>query len=279
MSVSTYLYSLSSELIITESERIAINGYTDTVKTRLSQHFQTGLIVEQFSFGSFTRKTLMPKKADSESDVDYMVVFNPNKPTLGFYGGMTYTYYEPSTYLNWIKGFVEGKYPRSEIFQSHPTIVLQLSKFKIEIVPAKKDSNDTYEIPAPLSDYTKWLVTNPNSFNEIVRKKNTAENSKIRPVIRVMKYWNAQNGYIYSSYDLEQKIVNTYYYNCTTVWDYLRTFVSNISTVYLGITATSKVDRLKKICENAYNYESSYWSPNPALAEAEIKKAFPVFKL
>lgn len=279
MSVATYLYSLSSELIITDSERLSINGYVSTVETRLSRYFKPGIVSENFSFGSFTRKTLMPRKADSKSDVDYMVVFNPTKQVPSVWGGVTYTYYEPNTYLGWVKDFVESQYSRSEIYQSHPTIVLQLSKFKIEIVPAKKDSNDIYEIPAPSSNYTKWLVTTPNSFNETVRIKNTAENSKIRPIIRVMKYWNAQNDYVFSSYELEQKIVATFYYNCSTVWDYLRTFVANLDTTYLGVSATSKVQKLKQACANAYSYENSSLATVRALAEDEIKKAFPVFKL
>ena len=278
MSVTTHLESLSSELIITDDERTLINRYTETIKSRMLQYYKPGLISEHFPFGSFTRKTLMPRKADNKSDVDYMVVFNPTKQVTDYFGRTTYTYYEPSTYLSWIREFVEKRYTTSEIFQSYPTIVLQLSNFKIEIVPAKKDNYDTYEIPAPSSNYSNWLVTTPNSFNQTVRNKNIAEKSQIRPLIRLMKYWNAQNGYVYSSYELEQKIVGTFYYNCATVWDYLRTFVSGLSSLYLGITATSKVDRLKKICADAYSYETSLWPPSGASGEEEIKKAFPIFK-
>lgn len=275
MSINSYLQSLSSELIITDNERILINRYTETIKTRLSEYFNQGQIYEQFSFGSFTRKTLMPRKADNKSDVDYMVVFNPTKPSSSFYGGSP-TYYEPSTYLSWLRSFAEYRYSTSEISTSHPTIVLQLSNFKIELVPARKDAYDTYSIPAPSSSYNSWLTTTPNSFNQTVRSKNTAEKSQIRPLIRLMKYWNAQNGYVYSSYELEQKIVTTFYYNCTTTWDYLRTFVSGLSTVYLNYTQTYKVDRLKKICTDASVYEASPWLYSMTLGEDEIKKAFPL---
>ena len=274
MSVNSYLQSLSSELIITDNERILINRYTETIKTRLSEYFNKGQIYEQFSFGSFTRKTLMPRKADSASDVDYMVVFNPTKPSSSFYGGSP-SYYEPSTYLSWLKSFAEHRYSTSEVYRSHPTIVLQLSNFKIELVPARKDAYDTYSIPAQSSSYNSWLTTNPNSFNQTVRSKNTVEKSQIRPLIRLMKYWNAQNGYVYSSYELEQKIVTTFYYNCTTTWDYLRVFVSGLSTTYLNYTQTSKIDRLKNICSNAFIYEASPSSYSIILGEQEIKKAFP----
>lgn len=218
----------------------------------------------------------MPRKADSRSDVDHMIVFNPTKPPSSFYSDKTY--YDPTTYLNWLRSFVETRYGRSEIYQSHPTIVLQLSNFKIELVPAKKDAFDKYEIPAPSSSYTQWMVTTPNAFNEQVRLKNVAERSLIRPLIRLMKFWNSQNGYVYSSYELEQKIVNIYYNGCVTLWDYLRVFVSNISTFGLGTDKTARVERLKRVCSDAHKYETSIWLPGGSSAESEIQKAFPAFR-
>ena len=276
MSIISHLQSLSSELIITEEERGLINQYMGTSETRLLQYFNNNQIAERFPFGSFTRKTLMPRKADSRSDVDYMVVFNPTKPTHNLYGPQ-YTYYEPSTYISWLKSFVDARYSTSEIYTSNPTVVLQLSNFKIELVPAIKDALDTYSIPAPASSYTRWMTTTPNSFNESVRRKNAAENSLIRPLIRLMKYWNAQNGYVYSSYELEQKIVGESYYSCTTIWVYLRKFVSGLNTYSLNDTQTNKVSRLKKICADAYTYETSPWAPAGSSGEEEMKKAFPVF--
>lgn len=49
-------------------------------------------IIEGFKFGSFTRKTILPRSVDEKSDVDYMVVFAD--------GGE----YTPQTYLDRLKG-------------------------------------------------------------------------------------------------------------------------------------------------------------------------------
>ncbi|WP_328516178.1 SMODS domain-containing nucleotidyltransferase [Ralstonia pseudosolanacearum] len=50
---------------------------------------------------------------DDRSDIDYMVVFSDSGAT-------------PQTYLNRLKIFVEKRYGSSEIYQSSPTIVLEL---------------------------------------------------------------------------------------------------------------------------------------------------------
>ena len=91
-------------------------------------------IEEKFNFGSYTRVTILQRKADEESDVDYMVVFDNSNN------------YTPQTFLDRLKRFAETKYSTSEIYQSSPTIVLELNNIKFELVPAYKNLA-TYYIP------------------------------------------------------------------------------------------------------------------------------------
>ena len=265
MSVNSHLTTTAGSLIVTDSERTTIDGYMSSLKTKLENYFQASAISEKFAFGSYTRKTLMPRKADQYSDVDYMVVFT--------------SAYKPATYLSWLKDFANAKYATSEVYQDHPTVVLELSKIKIELVPSIKSTYDDYQIPAPSSNYEDWLTTHPTSFKTSVTTKNTNEKSQIRPLIRLMKYWNALNGYVYSSYALESLIVNHYYYNCTTLWDYVNSFVVGLSTTGKTTTNSNKITKLKDTCVEAKKLETgTYYVPaNASGAETEIKKAFPVY--
>jgi predicted nucleotidyltransferase len=265
MSVNSYLSNTASQIIITDAERTAINNNIASLSSKLTTYFNRGQIKERLAFGSYTRKTLMPRRADDHSDVDYMVVFDTS----------TYTY-NPDTYLRWLRDFAVAKYATSDIYPSHPTVVLELSRIKIELVPAIKTVyGDDYQIPAPSSSYTRWLTTHPNTFNSQVASKNTSEKSFIRPMIRLMKYWNAKNDYPYSSYALEQLIVNQLYYSCNSLWDYISMFVNNLSTYNLTSTAAiNKVTRLKRICTDARTLETS---GSGIAAEAKIKEAFPVY--
>jgi len=236
MSVISYMDNLSSKLILKGTEKDNIDRSISTLKQRLNYHFDS--IEKTFIFGSYIRGTILPRKADSKSDIDYMIVFENSND------------YMPQTYLNRLKMFAEKYYSTSEIFQSSPTVVLNLNHIKFELVPAYSYNifwNEKYYIPAPASDYIKWIETNPNGFNNELIKKNQNENYKIKPMIRLAKYWNTLNGHFYSSYLLEKYIIDMYYdYYNTSIKDYFFEFALGLQTSHLGKTNSNKVNKLKE---------------------------------
>lgn len=74
MSVNTHLADLASNLVLSDSEKSSISASITTLESRLDAYFGSN-ITERFQFGSNTRGTILPRKADSNSDIDYMVVF------------------------------------------------------------------------------------------------------------------------------------------------------------------------------------------------------------
>lgn len=111
MSVQSHLSSVSGNLVLTSTEKAGIETSISTLHTRLQSYFETSLR-EDFKFGSSKRGTILPRRADVKSDVDYIVVFNED------------TSVKPQTLLSRLKRFVETKYSTSEVKQSSPTIVL-----------------------------------------------------------------------------------------------------------------------------------------------------------
>lgn len=263
MSVNSHLTDTAAKLIVTDNERSVIDGHVTALRNKLDSYFAAGVVSEKFAFGSYTRKTLMPRKADDNSDVDFMIVFS-------------YTSYKPATYLTWLRDFAKEKY-KSETYQDHPTIVLELSKIKLELVPAINRTYDDYQIPAPSSAYNDWINTHPTAFGTKVTEKNTVEKSMIRRLIRLMKYWNAKNGYPYSSFELENLIVGHWYFNCQTLWDYVNSFVAGLGTY--GKSKADKITMLKDTCSKAKTLEQGSYlvAADPTGAETEIKKAFPIY--
>ncbi|WP_331497289.1 SMODS domain-containing nucleotidyltransferase, partial [Romboutsia ilealis] len=156
MGINGYLTTLSSNLIIRDIEKVSIKKSIDTLEYRLRLYFGDE-IEEQFSFGSYTRGTILPRKADENSDIDYMVVFKNS------YG------YKPETFFKKLKNFANHWYSTSEIYRDSPTIVLELNHIKFELVPAYNSSyynwTKQYNIPAPKLSYADWMPTDPNEFN------------------------------------------------------------------------------------------------------------------
>lgn len=194
---------------------------------------------------------------DAHSDIDYMVVFKE--------GG-----HQPQAYLDRLKRFVEAKYQTSEVYQSSPTIVLELNHIKFELVPALANVwSGSYQIPA---GSTTWQNTNPNEFNAALTAKNQAESYLLKPAIRLAKFWNAQNGYVFDSYGFEKWIVDQSFWSCNSVRDYLFAVFTKLGVPTNTQWRKEKVERAKKIVEQVKKYEADNM---PATAEAEVKKLIP----
>lgn len=260
MSVQSYLDDLKNSLLLRDAEKESIKKSISTISTRIDSYFAQE-VSDHFQFGSYTRGTILPRKADVYSDIDYMVIFKNEKN------------YKPQTYLDYLRAFGSYYYKKSEIHQSHPTIVLELNHIKFELVPAIKDYWGYLSIPSPRSGFTDWINTDPNGFNKILSSANVSNNSKIKPLVRIMKYWNASNGYYLSSYLLEKWIAETYYFGCTSLKEYLYTTFTNLTYNWNDSqTYKNSVDRAKNIIENVKYYERNNMTVN---AELEIKKLLP----
>ncbi len=259
MTVNTHLVDLASNLVLSSTEKISITTSINTLSLRLESYFGSR-IKEHFQFGSSSRGTILPRNADSNSDIDYMIVFDTSDGQK-----------KPQTYLDRLKTFAEKKYSSSEIYQSSPTIVLSLNHIKFELVPAI--NNYGYQIPSPASSWLEWMSTDPSAANKVILDKNVAENFQIKPLVRLIKYWNAKQGYPYASFDIEQYIVNKYFWSCTSLKDYFYAFWESFNCTYdTAQYIKDKVDRAKKYAAAAKQYEADNM---PVSAELEIKKIVP----
>lgn len=255
MSVNTYLQGLGSSLVLSSSERSSISTSVDTIKSRLTSYFGSS-VTEKKLYGSYVRETILPRKADEKSDVDLMVVFsNP-------YG------YQPQTFLNKLKEFAEYYYSRSEIYQSSPTIVLELNHIKFELTPAYVNYG-LYYIPKSSSE---WMYTDPDGFYSKLTECNKNNSYIIKPIVRILKHWNIQKNYRdIASFELERKIAEELmyaYFSCTSYTDYLKYALEKIkySTNY------TRVNKALDCIAEALRLEADGY---PYSAESKIKEAFP----
>lgn len=254
MSVNSYLRDLASDLVLSSSEKDSITTSIDTIKRRLGDYFSD--VTEKKLFGSYVRGTILPRKADNNSDIDLMVVFsNPNG-------------YKPQTFLNKLKEFAECYYSKSEIYQSSPTIVLELNHIKFELTPAYV-SYGLYYIP---NGPSKWMYTDPDGFSSTLTQCNGNNGYRIKPVVRLIKHWNIQKNYRnMASFKLEEKIANELmyaYFSCTSYTDYVKKALEAIKYY----TNTSRVNTAIDHVNKALQYEKD---DMPYTALGEIKKAFP----
>jgi predicted nucleotidyltransferase len=205
ISINTYLKDLSYKYYLKNdsTEIVRINNSLGSLLKNLDKELGI-LIKRRFVFGSYDRDTILPRTYDANSDIDLMVVFNT-------------TDYErtPETYRGWLNNFATKYYKDkygSEVVRSFPTVTLKLGHIKYDLVPAKEETifwTTSLNIP---SKGGGWQVTDPNDVKSKLTEANTKYNSIVRPIIRLMKGWNASKGYPYDSYELELFITRLNFY-------------------------------------------------------------------
>ncbi|HEY8892390.1 MAG TPA: nucleotidyltransferase domain-containing protein [Clostridium sp.] len=263
MSVNSYLEKLSSDLVLDTSEKNSISTSIETLEGRLSRHFGDD-IKEKFCFGSYTRGTILPRKGDKQSDIDYMIVFNNDNQ------------FKPQTFLDKLRAFAVKCYSTSEIHQSYPTIILRLNHINFELVPAYDAAyyGNNYKIPAPNNEYEKWTSTDPNGFNIKLTDTNISNNSKIKPMIRLIKYWNTRNNHVYSSYSLEKHLINSNYsYLSTSLKDYFYDSVEGLVT--WDLSSQTSIDKVNKLKEKINEIKQLENDNCPFTAETKIEELLP----
>lgn len=256
MSVLSFLTDLASSAVLSGTEQQSINTSVSTLQNRLGLHFEAGAIKQHFRFGSSTRGTILPRSMDEQSDIDYMIVFNDASAT-------------PQTYLNRLRSFVERRYGTSEIYQSQPTIVLELNHIKFDLVPATTNWFGELQIPSGAGG---WQTTKPNDFNATLEARNKEHRSLIKPTIRLFKFWSAASGYVFPSFEMEKWVCGLTFWFPTNQRDYFFAVIDALST---GSSHTqwvnNEITRAKVIVQNTRRYEAEGLSLK---AEAEIKKIF-----
>lgn len=149
-------------------------------------------ILEVVRFGSSSLGTMLPIRLDPNADIDCMVVFREQV-------------FQQQTYLTRLLRFVESNYSRSSIYQDHPTIVVEMSHVKFELVPAVRNWFGGYSIPAKWMGTNRWTSTDPQAANRELDRADQNAGFQLRPLIRILKYWNVSpyEGPFIASYELE----------------------------------------------------------------------------
>jgi predicted nucleotidyltransferase len=189
-----YLREIAAKLKLGEAEKEKIEISLGNIKEKLNAYFADDGLKEIKPFGSYDRGTLLTRKVDSESDIDILVVFDEKR-------------WESQTYLNKLKRFADENYQRSESYQDHPTIVIELTNIKFELVPCIYKPEDTfyyekYSIPKKGNQTLEWMETKPNSIKDKIGEYKKTKSTLIN-LILLYKYWNLVNKGAYSTYQVE----------------------------------------------------------------------------
>jgi predicted nucleotidyltransferase len=254
--INEYLVELNSALLIDPIEKQKIDDSISFLTKSLWGHFQSRLS-DVIIFGSYDKDTIV--NSDPDSDVDVLVIFKQKEV-------------KPETYLKQLKEFCNINYPRSEIYQDYPTIVIDMNHVKFEIVPSYFVSETAKKIPAPRSTEFSWINTYPKEAKTAIDNKDRVNKGLIRPVIRILKYWSYLNGAVFRSYPIEKTLIDKSY-SGANLRDYYLLAASAI------IESASTVDQ-KSVCntlkEHNRRLKALELAKIPEYIELELAKFLPL---
>lgn len=231
MSVLSYLESLAGDALHLPSEKKKVQVALLKLQERLTLHFGKELD-QHFKFGSSVRGTNLPKQYAEDMDIDYLVVFRER--------GLA-----PKTVLRKLGDFARKHYRQNAVFQSSPAVVVVMSSVKFELVPARQTLTGlfhSHEIPNARA--TDWIGTNPRGFERALIERNKACHGRLKAAIRLVKIWNAKNGYVFSSFQLEKIAFDLSYPWDKNLKEYFCRLLSELPEFELD--AAWRVERLRR---------------------------------
>lgn len=100
----------------------------------------------------------------------------------------------PSQLLQAVRDSLKTRYSNTEIKGDGQVVVVQFTKFKVEVLPAfyRKDTNDYYH--PDTNNGGSWKVTYPRQEMDAMREMNTRTNGNLRHICKMLRSWKNEHG-------------------------------------------------------------------------------------
>lgn len=158
------------------------------IKAKLKLHNEEARVI-----GSWDRDTLI--RYLSEGDVDVMVVlhYGDNKGWDTLDG--------TRQVLQKFKSILDEAYPKTPCGIYRNCVTMKLSEFRLDVVPAFSLQAGGYTIPD--THRKEWIPTDPITFADQMTRINKNMDGCFKPLMKMVKAWNRDNGKPLRGFHLE----------------------------------------------------------------------------
>jgi hypothetical protein len=236
--------------------------------------------------GSYDRDT-MPRYL-KDGDVDVMVVLHYGQHSDWDDAEGT------SKALQRFKSILQAEYTDTPCGVDRNCVTMQLSEFRLDVVPAFRFKDGTHKIPDTYRK--KWLPTQPQSFADEVTRINKNIDGKFVPFVKMVKSWNRQYKTRLRSFHLECVLLKHYagytegytYHSTASVFfgalpgylngevtdpisgDRVDLYMGNSSLGYDRDVFVKRAEKAATLAKSAYDHSEQY----PVTAIAKWKELF-----
>jgi hypothetical protein len=170
-----------------------IEGYLNDKENDLS-------ISRTFTNGSYERDTIIRPL----NDIDIFAVLRRDD-WKNEYGQLP----NPQSVLTKIKNYLNGLTDyKDKVKQSRPCVTIELSNKDFDILPSFELAGGGYEIPN--HNLKSWITTYPEQLSSDLDITHKKCNYRLKQVIKVVKYWNREQGKVIPSFHVEEIAINIF---------------------------------------------------------------------
>lgn len=182
----------------------------DSIKSSLSnldKHLKeknNGLHVKRsFTNGSYERDTILRPL----NDIDIFAVLD--RDNWKDENGNLLT---PQSVLTKFKNYLNDQPDyKGKVIQDRPCVTVKLSDKNFDILPSFEELGGGYLIPN--HDLKSWTYSYPEQLTTNLDNVHRQRSYKVKPTIKVVKYWNRENGKLIPSYHIEEAAINIFLIN------------------------------------------------------------------
>jgi hypothetical protein len=167
---------------------------SDTASTRAAalKDFFDGnftMAARAFTIGSYRRGTLIRP----ERDIDLLAPLD-------------YTTYkdrydqDSRSFLYFVRDRLNDRYAQTKVSARGVAVLLDFNVIRADVVPAFPRKGGGYFIP---NGKKGWTATNPEYHARLIRDRDRELGERLKPLIRLMKFWSIQNGGHLRSFHVE----------------------------------------------------------------------------
>jgi hypothetical protein len=141
--------------------------------------------------GSYSRQTIIRQ----DRDIDIMASFSVAK--------YWDTYKARSSgMVQLVRDALNAQYGSSKVSRSGAAVVMEMTIFNVDVVPVFPRNGGGYLV-ANGSD--RWKATNP-PYHYTLMKEHNERDDRLKPLVKIMKFWNNCNDELLESFHLEMMI-------------------------------------------------------------------------
>lgn len=195
--------TMISNISVSDRQEEKIKSSLSNIEGYLKNEENDLNVSRTFTTGSYERDTIIRPL----NDIDLFAVLKKDN-WKDEYGNLP----KPQSVLTKIKNYLNSLNDyKDKVKQDRPCVTIVLSDKDFDILPSFEVVNGGYSIPN--EDLETWTYSYPELLATNLDSTHRLRKYKVKPVIKVLKYWNREHNKFIPSYHIEETAINIYLVN------------------------------------------------------------------